>query len=399
MGIRTKSYTPFVLRSGLLHSYKRTFVFALLELVVTGVCTLSSGVTVDFFYDPWPYAWLPLWGVVVWLTRRTVDGLDGLFNMFDSNLQGGFRLYAGMQQFFRRRDTRIQSLFTNDADYNDFRVKLKSFSSRRVEIPLAFVLTAVWLIAFVSIWLRGGIYGTFVTPFFQFLVIWNVAFYCLAYLCISSAAWMIVSIMRSIHILDVYGAKLRIRSYIDLLRGFTDDTTDGIDYHAFSVILAPITQLLSTLTLTLVGLIVFLDIYWIAYLNIWKTGMSIGVYSWFLAALGIVIVLYCWPHLEMHRLLRGLKQEALWAAILRRTAISRVLLNTVARSATGVEVGVSVTEIELNKASLESYDLIIRSLEASSTWSFEVSTAVQIMGTLLLPLVVALVNRLLEGVI
>ena len=120
-----RPYTPIVLRTGFMHSYRRTFSLLLVIIILEAALWTLAGF--------WPYISElgPVrWGLIIILIlvvpigtktiRDIFEGYENLFNVFDEQTDANLKLYQNMDRPSSKTQMGMQELFKDKESYTAF---------------------------------------------------------------------------------------------------------------------------------------------------------------------------------------------------------------------------------------------------------------------------------------
>lgn len=121
----TRLYAPFVLRTGFMHSYRRTISLLLSVIILEAVFWTFAG-----FWPRFDELLLMRWGLIIILAivvpigtstiRDIVAGYEDLFDVFDEDSEEKLKLYRSLNSPSSENQKRIQRLFKDDDTYAAF---------------------------------------------------------------------------------------------------------------------------------------------------------------------------------------------------------------------------------------------------------------------------------------
>ena len=107
--------TPFILRTGFLHSYERTLPVIIGWLVLNIVIYWQMNVLDHIMGDVWTYLYIPLFVVAIHIARMAVRGYDDLFDVLDKEFEEKLKLYTSLNLPPKTENQkRIRDIFINE---------------------------------------------------------------------------------------------------------------------------------------------------------------------------------------------------------------------------------------------------------------------------------------------
>jgi len=126
-----KLYTPFVLRTGIMHSYRRTLA------LLFSVIILEAGYwTIGGFWSQFSVLGFQRWGIIVILIfiipigirtiRDIFAGYEDLFNVFDENTEENLKAYRSMKRPSSEIRKGMSPLFKDEKSYSEFQESIRT---------------------------------------------------------------------------------------------------------------------------------------------------------------------------------------------------------------------------------------------------------------------------------
>jgi hypothetical protein len=417
---KKKYHTPLILRTGFLHSYKRTLPVIVFWLILNLVTYWRMGVLTEILGDPWIALYLPLFVLVIHIARKAVSGYDDLFGIFDSEFEKELRLYTSLDvetnpdnQENHRADRinqeddridltnqeRIKDIFEKEQHYEKFKSKIRGmvFSSwERVIVFAVIIASPVIAYIYFDAYLYVGVYGSFTPPEWLYIyIISNLIIGFAIVLCLASLCWIVLSMILSISKLEEHKVEFKIRNYIKLLKGEKFERLDRVmGYDTFYERTTAIGSFIYGITLrALVIMIAYaLNLIFFSFLN--QLNIGIGVYAIGLSIIGFAIIIFFWPQLGLHNLLNNRKKEIMRELILKQDTLDTEVMHMTSESDRS---SFTVNEVALQREASERVGSIYRNVKERSTWGFEITTMIKYIGTSAVPFITTVISAISEG--
>lgn len=126
-----KLYTPIVLRTGFMHSYRRTISLLIVVIGLEAIFWTLTGLW-SRFAELGPTRW----GLIViitlvvplgiWTIRDIVASYENLFNVFDEKTEENMKLYQSMSQPSSETQERMHTLFKDEETYTSFQDEIRT---------------------------------------------------------------------------------------------------------------------------------------------------------------------------------------------------------------------------------------------------------------------------------
>ncbi|MHA1925615.1 MAG: hypothetical protein ACXABV_13640 [Candidatus Thorarchaeota archaeon] len=149
-----KLYTPFVLRTGFMHSYRRT-------LPLLGLTMLLEFIfwTLGDFWPRLSELGYERWGMIlvltliipigVWVIKDIVADYDDLFDAFDEETEESLKSYRRMSRPPSGTQEEIRCLFKNQETYNSFRDGVREIILEKwIELGVFLSIGIVYIVVF-----------------------------------------------------------------------------------------------------------------------------------------------------------------------------------------------------------------------------------------------------------
>ncbi|MFW9836393.1 MAG: hypothetical protein ACFFE7_02670 [Candidatus Thorarchaeota archaeon] len=401
----TRYHTPLLLRSGFLHSYKRTIPVILLWLALNVLTYWQMGVLGFLQGDIWTYLFLPLFIMVVHIARKAVSGYDDLFGVLDPEFEKKLKLYKSLDlPVDTVNQERIRTIFIDDGNYRKFKDDVRRLLFHGVEryFVLAIIIASPLVAYFyVDAYLFVGVYG--VTDPLIWLYIYiatNLTIGLAIVCCLASLVWIVFSMIMSISKLENYKDSFKISNYIQLLRGEKLESLDRVmGYDTFYEQTTAIGSFIYGLTLrSLIIVIAYaLNLIFFSFLN--QLQLGLGLYGIGLSIVVFSVILFMWPQLGLHNLLNKRKKEILRELVLKQDSLDTEVMFITSKFSDSNQSGLALDAASLKREASERVGSIYRNVKARSTWGFEITTFIKFVSTSAVPLISTALSSLAEGLL
>ena len=392
-------YTPFLLRWGFLHSYRRTVPVVIGWLVLNIVIYWQMNVLEFLLGDVWTYMFLPLIWIVIHIARTAVSGYDDLFGIFDDTFDKKLKLYKSLDRpKYKTNQERIIRIFIETDYYNDFKdnVRKRLFGRKELGFLGMVILVSPFITYFYfDAYLVVGVYGSFEPIIWLYVyIISNLIIGLLILASLASLVWIVFSMIMSISQLEDDKDKLKIANYIALLKGVDIKTPDiMMGYDTFYEETTAIGSFIYRLTLRALLIMVAyaINLIFFSFLN--QLDLGLGVYGIGLTIIGVALFIFVWPQMGLHNILSSRKKE-----IMRELKIKKDILDTdvmITTSKSGATLKKTKVQIEAAERVSSIYD----NVKERSTWGFEITALIQFVAMSAVPLVSTFLTALFEELI
>lgn len=396
-------HTPLILRTGFLHSYKRTVPIIIFWIFLSFLSAWQMQVLDPFIKDVWTYLYLPILLMVVHIARSAVSGYDDLFGVFDKDFEKKLKLYKSLDL---PPDTinqeRIKTIFSSDEAYQKFKGQVRKllFGGFERFFTIAVVIASPIIVyLYVDAYLFVGVYGSMEPIIWLYIFIASNLIMGLLVLCsLASFTWVIFSMILSISRLEDYKSNFKIANYIQLLQGERFASLDRVmGYDTFYEHTTAIGSFIYRLTLrALIIMIAYaLNLIFFSFLN--QLNLGLGVYVIGLSIIGLALILFFWPQLGLHSLLSKRKKEIMRQLILKRDMLDTEVMFITSQFIESEQAGPTLNEASLKREASERVDSIYRNVKERSTWGFEITTVIKYLGTSAVPFITTLISAISEG--
>lgn len=236
-----KRYTPFILRTGFLHSYWRTVPLLGLVIFLEAILWVMAG-----FWPPSIEFALMRWGIFLilifvvpigtWTIRDIVAGYDDLFEVFDVETEENLKLYRSMDRPPSESQEDIRNLFKNQKIYEAFRDGVRQILFDKKELLWILLTTSLFSIVFSFYSLYPKIImgaAIFTYPLINLEIFVDIFASFFMNLVISLIFWFGVAYLRTVSRLGASDRNLRIWNYIRYLRGEPINDSSFMTYRKF----------------------------------------------------------------------------------------------------------------------------------------------------------------------
>ena len=383
-------YSLFVFRTGLFHDRNKTIAFYGAWTVWVVASHIIAGTIWIFAFDPLTYlSPLVMW-VIYKITRLASDCLGRYCDVFNPIPT----VYRPSEFISLGENTTTVSLFRDPKTFDSYRDAVRKALFHRYELPIAGVLYAVWFYFYVPAAPQAGIYGFTPEPLLTICIGLTTIFMFIYILGIASSGWTLLALIRSVHHLRDLSYDFKTKNYTDFI--MSEDASskeEGMDYHRFYLMVTPLGHVLSGLAMFVLVTIALCAAYWILAFAFWELSPVALVYVASCLALGLAIVFFAWPQLDMHGLLKDEKTEILSSMAYTRTEINEAFISQLKM----VKESNSVpAEVDSLQKALEGWDLNTKYVEQIPTWSFPPTTTMQVALAVLIPVLLSILTFFLD---
>jgi hypothetical protein len=384
-------YTPLVLRTGFMHSYRRTIPLLLLVILLEALFWTWAG-----FWPRYSELGLLRWGLIVILAivvpigtsiiRDIVAGYAGLFGLFDAETEKRMRLYRSLDRPSSETEGDMQGLFKDVDTYSAFQKGIRQIVSDKTT-DIVVVVTILSVSAFVlyntvneKVILRAG------TPNYPQLIL---ELFIDAYATIFLIAALSFILMFGIGYfltlsrLGRSESDLSIWNYVQYLRG--NPIKDGAlaSYWRFHDYASAIGGHFSGVAFRIVLLMAIGGLGQILY----NVSTSITV-TWFLAAIPVAlsVLILVLPLYSLHRVIDGAKSAVLRESEKAYERLTLGFMTRLAEQAQPERAGGAEGAADGYAVQLLSLKGIIEETRGLSTWPVGAPAVVRIVFTALIPL-------------
>ena len=394
-------YTPIVLRTGLMHSYRRTISLLLSVIILEAVFWTLAG-----FWPRFDELGLMRWGLIVILAlvvpigtstiRDIVAGYANLIGVFDEKTEEKLKLYRSMNRPSSENQKGMHRLFKDDDTYAAFQERIRQVVFDKTT-DIVVIVTIISITAFV---LYNTVYEKIIlkaaTSRYPLLILEIfIDAYATVFL-ISALSFMLTFGIGYFYIVNRLGGSqsdLGVWNYIQYLRGTAVKGRSFMSYWRFHDYASTIGRHFSGIAFRIVLLMAFGGLAQILY-NVSTSTMV----TWILAASpvvlsGLVLVL---PLNSLHRVLhdtkvavvRGLeeKYDQLTLGFITHVTEQRHSRTTARSEKADEDWAVKITLLRE----------IIEETRQQSTWPVRAPVVLRIIATSLVPLAYFVLEELLR---
>jgi hypothetical protein len=402
---KVRYHTPLILRTGFLHSYKRTIPVIVFWLVLNILTYWQMGVLGFLQGDVWTYLFLPLFIIVIHIARKAVSGYDDLFGVLDPEFEKNLKLYKSLDlPVDTVNQERIKTIFIDESDYLEFKGDVRKLLFHGVEkyFVLAIIIASPIITYFyVDAYLFVGVYGATEPVLWLYIYIATNIIIGLAIVCgIASLVWIVFSMIISISKLEAYRNKFKISNYIQLLKGERFESLDRVmGYDTFYEQTTAIGSFIYGLTLRALIIVIAyaLNLIFFSFLN--QLNLGLGVYAIGLSIVVFSVILFMWPQLGLHNLLNKRKKEILRELKLKQDALDTEVMIITSRFIESERSGPTLNEASLKREASERVGSIYSNVKERSTWGFEITTFIKFVSTSAVPLITTFISSIAENIL
>jgi len=393
-------YTPLVLRTGFMHSYRRTIPL----LGLTVILELIFWTLADLWPRSAELAYIR-WGVIlilalvvpigVWTVRDIIAGYDDLFYVFDEETEKTLSLYQRIDRPSSENKEEIRSLFKDQASYSKFQdgVRRVVFDKREI----LFLLFA--LILTFSVLLVGQIYP-------KLILEQSISSYPFVILELTNDSLTAILITLTLSVIFVFGLgylrtishlgesrnDLGVWNYIRYLRGTPDKESSFMSYWKFHDSISTIGRHFARIAFSIVLLMTLGGLSQVLF------GIP-GLVIWTLAGSNVLIgvLILVLPLNSLHRVMleaktavmKELEEEYdhLTLRFVSQLSELRHSEKAARRGKEDVELATKITALRG----------IISEAKLDRVWPIEMPAVLRIMATSMIPVLVALLNVILRA--
>lgn len=398
-----KLYTPFVLRTGFMHSYRRTIALLLLVIVLEAVLWTAAG-----FWPRMDELGVLRWGLLIILAivvpigtstiRDIVVGYEDLFDLFDAATQQNLKLYRRLNGPASDNQSRIRRLFKDDDTYAAFQDGMRRvLFDKTTDIVVIIVVISISAFVFYITLTEKFVLNAGVSR--QPLLLLEVFIDGFATLfLIAALSFIFIFGLQYFYVLNRLGkppSDLSVWNFIQYLQGSPAQDDSFMSYWRFQEYTSIIGRHFSAVAFRIVLLMAFGGLAQILY-NV-STSTTV---TWILASLPVVlsVLILVLPLNSLHRVIQDAKNAVLGELeeAYDQMAVQFITDLTENRQSQTTERAKSATEdLAVKTASLRG---IIAETRQQSTWPVSTPSVLQIMATALIPFVYFILEEIIRGV-
>jgi len=394
-------YTPFVLRTGFMHSYRRTISLLLFVIILEAVFWTMAG-----FWPRFDQLGLMRWGLIIILAivvpigtstiRDIVGGYANLFGVFDQETEEDLKLYRSLNQTSSETKNGMRGLFKDGDTYAAFQELIRRVVFDKTT-DIVMIVTIISISAFV-------IYNTVVEKIILNPAISSIALLILEIIIdayatifiISALSYLLVFGMGYFYILNRLGGSpsdLSVWDTIQFLRGTPVEDRSFTSYWRFHAYTSTLGRHFSGIAFRIVLLMTFGALAQIVY-NV-STSNTV---TWILAASPVVlsVLVLVLPLNSLHRVLQNAR-----FAVLRELdeeydqLTSRFIAHLTERRYFRITDRAESADEDL-AVKITSLKGIIEETRQQSTWPVIAPAVLQIIATSLIPFAYFVLQELLR---
>ncbi|MHA1906428.1 MAG: hypothetical protein ACW98Y_03965 [Candidatus Thorarchaeota archaeon] len=397
-----KLYTPIVLRTGFLHSYRRTILLLLTVIILEAVFWSVGG-----FWPRFDDFGLMRWGLIIILAivvpigtrtiRDIVAGYRNLFNLFDERTEKNLKLYRSMASPSSESQEGMRTLFKDEEAYSAFQDRARQVIFEKISQTSTLVsiitvtIVVLYNIAYEKIILRAAmaryplsILEVVIDSFASIFLILSLSFIFLF------GTGYLFTISR----LGASKSDFAVWNYIEHLRGASVKDSSFMSYWRFHDYASTIGRHFSGIAFRIVLLAVLSGITQIIYNTSTPTFVT-----WILALLPIALsaLVLALPLNSLHRVMRDAKD-----AVLKELEVEydHLTVRFVSHLSEQRQSGTTERKREDNDLAMKITSLkgIIEETKQQWTWPVRIPMVLQIVTTSMIPVVYIFLEELFRVV-
>ena len=394
-------YTPFVLRTGFMHSYPRTISLLLSVIVLEALFWTMAG-----FWPRFDELGLMRWGLIIILAivvplgtstiRDIVTGYEDLFDVFDENTEENLKLYRSLDIPASANQERVQRLFKDDDTYKAFQDGIRHVVFDKTT-DIVIILTIIGVSVFVlyntfieKIVLKGGM-SSF--PLLGLEIVIDA--YATVFL-IAALSFILMFGFEYFYVLNRLGNKpsdLSVWNYIQFLRGNPVNNSSYMSYWRFQEYTSIIGQQFSGVAFRIVLLMAFGGLAQILY-NVSTSTMI----TWILASLPVVlsVLILVLPLNSLHRVVHDAKVAVVRELDEVYDQLSLRFIGQLTERRHSRTTGHAEKTDENLAVTITSLTGIIEKTQQQSTWPVSTPAVLRIIATSLIPFAYFILQELIR---
>lgn len=380
--------TPLPLRTGFLHSYKRTIILWMLLLFVPNFILLVGGIPIPLVEILGNSALTVIIIMGTWTVRYATDGFDMLFDIFDKPTEKKLKLYCSLDRYRDTDNPIAKSLFIGEKDYDNFKKRVRMCLFDRKEqylVALGVLLVSILVLDRQFNQVHWGYMDYLVFPYTHLHeVFWD---FIILPICVGfavSAIWLAAGYLRILLVLDdVYDStKLgNLEMYIN--KGDTK-SQERILYQEYYSAMREIGEVVYSISGRVLVVLLFSTI-WFNTAEAMLQGNTTW-YTWLSAVIAIPIglLILAIPQYLIHHNLEGSKKSI-------SRAFERHYNNEVHRiieSVFGKDQTKDLEYLESSRIRLETIGLLLNDIKDTSTYSIGIPDSIKYLGATISPIII-----------
>ncbi|MFW9847207.1 MAG: hypothetical protein ACFFD6_10690 [Candidatus Thorarchaeota archaeon] len=390
-------YTPLVLRTGFMHSYRRTIPF------------LGLTVLLEFIWwtlgNFWPHIGelgYERWGLIliltmvlplgVWAVRAIVVDYDDLFDVFDEDTEARLELYRSMTRSASASQEEVRGLFGNQDTYDSFRISVRQIIFEKwVEaavIPTSIIVYAIVFVLSIYPKILGAAHSAY--PLLILEVVSDTLSTLLMTLSISLLVAFGLGYLRAISHLGASRDDFGVWNYIRYLHGTHETDASFTSYWKFFDSTSLIGQHYARVAFRIVLLMALAGL---SQLLFGPAGPAIWIIAGWSILIGVLILAL--PLNSLHKVMVETKNAMLKELdeeydFLTLKFVSQ--LNKLRHNEGATPRGKGASELATEVSALQR---IIENAEQHQTWPIEFPVVLRILVASLIPLFITLLDAML----
>jgi len=396
-----KWYTPIVLRSGFMHSYRRTISLLLSVIILEAVFWTLAG-----FWLRFDELGLMRWGLIVILAlvvpigtrtiRDIVASYENLFNVFDEKTEENLKLYRSLNRPSSETQKGMHSLFKDDETYTAFQEGIRQVVFDKIT-ETSIIVIIISITAFVlyntiyeKIILRAAI-SRYPLSILEIIIDAYATIFII--LALSFIILFGIGYLRTISRLGVSQSDLGVWNYIQYLRGTPVKDSSFMSYWRFHDYASTIGRHFSGIASRIVLLMVFGGLAQILY-NV----STSTIVTWILAAspVALSVIVLALPLNSLHRVMHDAKVAVLKELEEEYDHLTLRFISHLNEQRHSRTTGREKKEDEDLAVKITSLRGIIEETKQQWTWPVRAPMVLQIIATSMIPVAYIFLEELLR---
>ncbi len=394
-------YTPIVLRTGFMHSYRRTISLLLLAIVLEAVFWTLAG-----FWPRFDELGLMRWGLIVILAiivpigtstiRDIVAGYADLFGVFDEKTEEKLKLYKSLNSPSSETRKGMHCLFKDDDTYAAFQERIRQVAFDKTT-DIVIVITIIGVSAFVLYnTVNEKIILKAATSRYPLLILEVIIDAYATIFIIAALCFIFMFGIGYFYILNRLGSSqsdLSVWKYIQYLRGTPVKDRSFVSYRRFHDYASTIGRHFSGVAFRIVLLMAFGGLAQILY-----NATTSTMVTWILAAIPVVlsVLVLVLPLNSLHRVLHDAKVAVLKELEEAYDHLALRFMTHLTEQRHSRATGRAEEADEDLAVKITSLRGIMEETRQQSTWPVRAPVVVRIIATSLIPLVYFFIQELIQ---
>lgn len=396
-------HTPFVLRTGIFHSYWRTIIWWVGLSIVRYIMLLFGGIGITFLFDlPFLLSGCLILVLGTWTLRYTIAGYDELFDVFDEETENRLKLYRSFDRPPSHAQEEVRRLFKDQATYETFRGQVHRIlfgKTEAVVFLLGVILTYGICVVVFLIQPTWSWFGITVYPwtYIQTLV---GEFILVPLLLIFGIAGLYLAFEYILVISELGASKenLRVWEFVQQLRGERSVDTVPMSYQNFYNNASTIGQYIYRLSFRAVLTLVIGALSTLLLSITLEGGLSLDNWILSISVVPVAFLVFIMPQLRIHNLLRDVKAEVLKGLEEEHGHLKIRFMSLLKEK----QQTSTITKRHIKRSKSLSQDIdflrrVIKDTQKGGSWSFRMPTALKLLGASLIPIITALIQTILSS--